>query len=106
MTVDGSVFHKPQIGPAYAHNKKYKGELLAQMYRQEHFVPISDSGVLQLAYSKEEMIRLINYALKKGASNPCKNEKMLKRVISFMDGKSTDRVADVLKDCLAKENRY
>ena len=106
MTVDGSVFHKPQIGPAYAHNKKYKGELLAQMYRQEHFVPISDSGVLQLAYSKEEMIRSINHALETGVSDGCKNEKMLKRVINFTDGKSTERVADILKDCLARENCY
>jgi hypothetical protein len=104
MTVDGSVFSKPQIGPAYTHDEKYKKKLLVQMYHQEHFRSILNSGVLQLAYSFQELALLINNALANGETDKCKNEKMLNSVISFQDGKSTERVAEVLKDFLTSKN--
>ncbi|HEY6977054.1 MAG TPA: hypothetical protein VH396_12245 [Chitinophagaceae bacterium] len=104
MTVDGSAFGKPQIGPAYVHYNKHSGKLLTKMYLQEHFVPVIETKGLQLAHSSPELIRLINKALENGKTHEDGNAKILKSTITFCDGKNTERVAAALKDFLAKEN--
>ena len=64
MTVDGSIFDKPQIGPAYDEsiNKKYEA-LNKLIYERRHFKPITKSGGLKIVYSKEDLIKEINYAI-------------------------------------------
>lgn len=102
MTVDGSAFGKPQIGPAYVHHKKYSSRLLLQMYFQEHFIPIVETKGLQLARSSAELMQLINDALTNGKSDESKNGEILKSIISFRDGRSTERVAETVKNFLTK----
>jgi len=103
MTVDGTAFDKPQIGPAYVKNNKRQEKLLQGMYMQEHFMPVLNSGGLRLATSPGQMIRLINDALQNGKNNYTMKGQLLKNIISYPDGKNTDRVAEEIKNYIVGE---
>ncbi len=102
MTVDGSAFNKPEIGPAYDEVNPSKEWLLQQMYQQEHFIPIIKTGGLMLATSKAQMIEYVNEALEKPDLFSKNSHHILEEIITYTDGKSTQRVADVIKDYLLK----
>lgn len=98
MTIDGSVFHKPQIGPYYTEIDKLRKEKLTRMmYVQEHYAPITASGAINMPASKDAFIEMVNDAL----YNPHKYTKYcddcLKTMITYTDGKTTDRVIAALK---------
>jgi hypothetical protein len=97
MTVDGSVFDKPQIGPYYDNVNPGKQSLLRKMYFQEHFLPVINSNVLYLAHSKEHLIHLINETLNDPESFNEGCKKCVEEIITFTDGKSAERVAGILK---------
>gem|GEM_PF-1167710 len=103
MTVDGSAFGKPQIGPAYA-THKYSNRLIAHLYNQEHFAPIMQTAGLQLAYSSHQLIELINGSLANEKASEEKNKEILKAIISYCDGRSTERVTEAIKNFLSKED--
>jgi hypothetical protein len=92
MTVDGSVFRKPQIGPAYDDILPEKAHLMCQMYWQEHFIPIMKTKGLALANSKSEMIDLINEALYEPLRMTNASDRIVEEIITYKDGKCTDRV--------------
>ncbi len=97
MTVDGSVFHKPQIGPAYDEVSPQNASLLLKMYYQEHFVPILNTKGLSLAKSKTELIDLINEALYNPDSMTKASKRIVDEIISYSDGKSTDRLIEAVR---------
>jgi hypothetical protein len=100
MTVDGSAFDKPQIGPAYANDKRKKSYLLERMYWQEHFVPIMKTKGLELARCPEQLIRTINDMLKNRDHHKTNSTGVLEAIITYSDGKNTARVANRIKDFL------
>ena len=101
MTVDGSAYKKPQIGPYYDEKNPAKQHLLQGMYGQEHFKPIINSHALLLAGSKKELIYYINIALANSASVTTNSQKVLEEIITYTDGKSTERVVERIKSCLS-----
>lgn len=103
MTVDGSVFDKPQIGPAYDEECPKRTFLLEQMYSQEHFTEITFSGGLSLAHTRNELIDLINSSLVDPGKYKSGRLKILESVITFTDGRSAQRVADCIKRYLGNE---
>lgn len=100
MTVDGSVYKKPQIGPAYDDVNPAKASLLRGMYDQDHFKPIVNSKGLQLATSKQQMVNLLNAALTTPGLFTGYCEKVQEEIITYRDGRSTERVLAVLKEAL------
>lgn len=103
MTVDGSAFGKPQIGPAYT-THKYSNKLLANLYKQEHFAPIIETNRLQLAHSSQQLMEQINNALENEKAQEEKSKEILPGIITYCDGRSTERVAEVIKKFLTKED--
>lgn len=101
MTVDGCAFDKPQIGPAYDRDT-LESKKLKQMYKQEHFLPILETGGLSLANSKEELIQMIAESLNSPLDKSNSRKKILDNIITYIDGKSSDRVAMQLKGFLEK----
>lgn len=97
MTVDGSAFNKPQIGPAYDDIVPEKAHLLKGMYWQEHFIPVLNVNGIALANSKQELIKLTNNYLKNPHQNIDKCQKIVEEIITYSNGESTQRVVDVLK---------
>jgi hypothetical protein len=103
MTVDGSAFNKPQIGPAYDNVVPNKANLLRGMYWQEHFIPVLKVNGIALANSKQELIRITNDFLNNPKPNVEKCKKVVEEIITYSNGEATQKVVDILKNEL-KEN--
>jgi len=103
MTVDGSAFKKPQIGPAYDEIRPEKEYLLKQMYFQEHFMPVVETNALKLATSKQELIDHINNALEQPEAATANSEDVLKKIITYTDGNATGRVAECIKNFFTEQ---
>lgn len=98
MTIDGAIFNRPQIGPAYDDSSSGSyDQMMKDVYQREHYLPITNSTGLTLAYSKEELIDLIN----DGFMNPAKWEgglqEIVKKICTYDDGNSTERVNQSIK---------
>jgi hypothetical protein len=103
MTIDGSVFHKPQIGPYYTEIKKEKREYLTRkMYYQEHYLPITESKAINRPSSKEAFIEMVNEALYHPEKYTQYCNDCLQTMIVYTDGKSTDRVVAAIKKFFAR----
>ena len=101
MTIDGSIFDRPQIGPAYddMYDKKYD-KIVKDLYRREHFIPIMKSEGLELAYSREELIKLINTAFENPTKLSSQRKTMVKEICTYFDGESINRIEEVFKSFL------
>lgn len=103
MTVDGAIFDKPQVGPAYddSPSRKYDRSAL-ECYHQEHFLPITSSGGIAMPRSKEELIQ----AVRSGFINPEERREgrraLVKEICTFTDGMSTQRVASAIREFLGQ----
>jgi hypothetical protein len=100
MTVDGSAFGKPQIGPAYDDVTPNTAHLLKKMYWQEHFLPVIKVNGIALANNKNELIALINEALLNPTQMSKAANRVVEEIITFSDGKCTQRVIEVIHDNL------
>jgi hypothetical protein len=101
MTLDGSAFSKPQIGPAYLTNKRTT-KLLKQMYFQKHFMPIVLGKGIELTNSKEELIAKINEALQTPSKFTSNSMQVLTDMITYTDNRATERIATLLFGFLHK----
>lgn len=101
MAVDGSIFNKPQIAPYYDDANKSAEEWLRAYYRQEHYVPIVNSKVLNMAFDKEALADYINKALQNPSAYNTHCIDCVKEIATFNDGKSTDRVIAKLTELIA-----
>jgi len=97
MTVDGSAFSKPQIGPAYDELTKPRKYDLKSMYYQEYFLPIMQTNGLAHAYSRRELIDYVNDALQNPQKYIVKSKAILENIITYTDGECTNRVVEVIK---------
>jgi len=101
MTIDGAIFDKPQIGPAYDDQPGGKyNRIVKDLYKREHFIPIVNSGGLELANSREELISLVNSAFNYPGRLSSERQKMVKEICTYNDGRSTDRLEDAFKSFL------
>ena len=98
MTVDGAIYDKPQIGPAFDDigNKIFDKNIKA-LYQRKHFQPITNSGGLTLATSKKELVESINDALVVPDRLSKQRKRLVKEICHFHDGKSADRFIKKIK---------
>lgn len=101
MTVDGAIFDRPQIGPAYDEEGK-TDRLAREIYLREHYLPITRSGGLEIVYSREEMITAVNSAFIDPTKFSAGRKKLVQEICTFNDGLSTERVNDALKSFVLK----
>jgi hypothetical protein len=100
MAVDGSVFNKVQIGPYYDEENPAAEKALRGIYNQEHYLPIMRTNVIQLADSKDKMIRLVNEALLQPEKLNIGCKKCVEEIITYSDGQSAKRVVTAIKNFL------
>lgn len=98
MTVDGAIFDKSQIGPAYDDRpgRKYD-QIVKDLYKREHYIPIVNSGGLELAHSRNELISLINSAFENPGRLSSKRKNLVKEICTYDDGKSAERLEAAFK---------
>lgn len=105
MTIDGSIFDRPQVGPAYDDRRGGKFDRISyELYRREHYVPITDSGGLALVRSRAAMIAAVNDALREPGRPTAGREKLVREICTYADGRSTERVDAALRAFLRGES--
>lgn len=101
MTLDGAVFDRPQIGPAYDDRPGHRYDrIMKELYEREHYLPITYSGGLDVVYSRNEMIDAVKNALLSPSLKAVERKEMLQDMCTFLDGKCTDRVVGALRQAL------
>lgn len=103
LSVDGAVLDRPQIGPAYDNDKRY-ARVARDLYLREHYLPITRSGGLDIAYSRDEFISAVNNAMKNPSEKKTGRQKMVEEIVTFSDGKCTVRVNQALQEFLSEHN--
>lgn len=101
MTVDGAIFDRPQIGPAYDEEGRID-RLAREIYLREHYLPITHSGGLEMVYNREELIRAVNFAFEEPLRLAAGRKKLVHEICSFTDGRCTERVNLALRGFIAK----
>ena len=101
LTVDGSVFDRPQIGPAYdAGKKKQFDRVLKDLYIREHYLPITLSGGLDIVNSREEMNQAITTAIESPELLHEGRKKIVREICTYSDGNCTNRVVDTIRNLI------
>jgi CDP-Glycerol:Poly(glycerophosphate) glycerophosphotransferase len=94
MAIDGAIFDRPQIGPAYDETpgRKYD-KSTRELYDHEHFLPITRSDGIEVVHSRDELIG----AIRSGFENPSRlresRKKLVREICTYDDGRATERVA-------------
>lgn len=101
LTVDGSAYNKPQIGPAYDDVAPGRSKLLRDMYFQEHFLPIMKVKGLALAESRAQLIEYTNKALVHPQLYTQQSRETLKQIIQFDDGNALERLVHSFQKSIA-----
>ncbi len=96
LTLDGAIFDKPQIGPAYSEHNVALAPILKDLYYREHYLPITESGGLQIAYSKEALINYLNEGLSEPGKYSAERKKMVDLFCEDTYGESARRLASQL----------
>ena len=91
MVIDGSIFDKPQIGPAFSNKGYFVSKCINNIYKQHHFKDIIGSGALKLSYNKHEFIDDIKYALSNPNELSLNRKTLINDLCHFNDGNSSDR---------------
>jgi hypothetical protein len=99
MAVDGAICDRYQVGPAYDDGPSGKYDRTAiECYHQEHFLPITHSGGIDIVRNRADLIR----AVCEGFMNPEQRSEGRRRIVeeicTFSDGKCTQRVASAVRD--------
>ena len=94
MAVDGALVDRPQIGPAYDDTPGRKHERTSRdLYLQEHYLPITRSGGLEIVYSRDDLITAIRGALENPSRLSEARQRLVREICTYNDGKATERVA-------------
>lgn len=98
LSVDGAVFDRPQVGPAYDPGFLHKyNRILRELYEREHYLPITCSGGLAVVNSRREYLKAINEGFSDPEERADGRKKIVSEICTFNDGHSTQRVVDTLK---------
>lgn len=101
LSIDGAIFDRPQIAPAYDNDKRLD-RVAKELYLREHYLPITNSGGLDIVYSRDEFIKAINQALLMPEKKQSERKKMVEEIVTFTNGQSTQRVNLALQEFLSE----
>lgn len=94
MSIDGSMFDRPQVGPAYDDTPNgLSDRTTREVYLQEHYLPIANSGGVTIARSRQELIQAVRDGLEHPERQAEGRRRLVREICTFDDGKATDRVA-------------
>lgn len=98
MTIDGAIFDRPQVGPAYDDRPgRPYDRLTKELYLREHYLPITNSGGLDIATSSEELVAATCAGFERPARLADARKRMVGDICTYDDGRSTERLNTALK---------
>lgn len=101
LSIDGAIFDRPQIAPAYDTDKRLD-RVVKELYLREHYLPITNSGGLDIVYNRDEFINAVNQAMLMPEKKQAERRKMVEEIVTFTDGQSTNRVNLALEEFLSE----
>jgi hypothetical protein len=102
MTLDAAVLDRPVIGIRFDRENDAPQEIIYGAYDAEHYRPLVDSGGLRLAHNWQELMALMRQAIEVPEQDRENRIRMVTQECGVVDGRSAERVADALLDCLAE----
>lgn len=103
LTVDGALFDRPQVGPAYDDTPGKRFDRIAKdLYLREHYLPITNSGGLDIAHCREELVEAVNAGLDHPGRLTEGRKKIVNEICTYGDGKCALRVARSLASFVAQ----
>lgn len=103
MTVDGAVFDRPQVGPAYDDRPgRPYDRLTKELYLREHYLPITRSGGLDIVNSRDQLIAAIRVGFEHPARLAEGRRRMVREICTYDDGCCTERLNQALKSFLVE----
>jgi hypothetical protein len=103
MALDGAIFDRPQVGPAYDDTPGSSYDQTARdLYQQEHYLPITRSGGVDIANNRDEMIRAVKSALLEPGRLREGRKRLVRELCTYDDGRATERVGQALHSFLAQ----
>jgi hypothetical protein len=98
MAIDGAIFDRPQVGPAYDDTPaRTYDQSTRELYLHEHFLPIVNSGGIEVAYSRDELIRAVRSGLEEPGRQAEGRKRLVRELCTFDDGRATERVAQAVQ---------
>lgn len=97
LNLEGAIFDKPLISIGFEGSRHVPFELSAARYYQyDHMRPIVQTGGMQVAYNRRELLDLVKRALREPGLH-CKERKMIvERIVGGNDGNAGLRVANYI----------
>lgn len=99
MTIDGAIFDRYQVGPAYddSPTRKYDRSAL-ECYYQEHFLPIAESNGIEIARSRQILIQSVRTGFRHPEEAHEGRRRIVREICTFDDGRCTSRVASAVRE--------
>lgn len=105
ISLELCMFDKPAINVGYNPLSVAEKELsYATYYNFDHYRPVVESGAVEVAYNREQMRELIRQAIYEPKRRTNERNKLIRKMFGkTLDGKSANRVAQVLLEIAAKD---
>lgn len=97
MTVDGSMFDRPQVGPAFLPGAdRRRVRAIEDFYRQEHWEPIARSGGLSVVTDGDGLIDAVSAGLEAPGEHQTGRARLVESILTWTDGASSRRLVDAV----------
>ena len=104
MTLDGSVFDRPQIGPRFVPgNDRAEQRTVRSLYEREHWWPITASGGLRTADDEASLIAAVNDALRDPTAGAGGRARLVEDLLTFADGRSGSRLVGEIREFVSRD---
>lgn len=97
ITIETAIYNTPIIVPVFHHYQPESGVIIFNYHFKTHFKRLQDENLVPFVYKKEDLASAINNALKNPDEYKIQSKKLADDYIHLYDGKSTERVADLIK---------
>lgn len=97
MALDAAYFDRPVIGIAYDPRPGKPYDAIAKdLYYREHFIDITHSGGISIAFSTADTLKYIQRYLENPRQDSEARHRMLRSYDPFLDGRAASRVAEAI----------
>lgn len=100
LSLDIACFRKPTIAVAYGVNFKDGKDISKKMYESDHYEEVMKTGAIITVDSKDELVKVVNESLENPHLRQEDVERLRESMCGAVDGKSGERIAAAILDCL------
>jgi gamma-glutamyl-gamma-aminobutyrate hydrolase PuuD len=100
ITIETAIYNTPTIVPVFHHYQPESGVVIFNYHFKTHFKRLQKENLVPFIYHKEDLVNAINDAFQFPEKFAPQSKKLADDYIHYFDGKSTERIAQKIKDLL------